>query len=123
MGKKLIRQVPMTKDVKIVKNIKKSVGVFVIFMPMAIYLRRNQYILCRALNSTAFGTHCTTQDENQSLTTGKVVIHWAWMELPTSAAVIERVHLLAKDMPALPISTDCAGHVIGDVKDVYLHNI
>jgi hypothetical protein len=25
MGKKLIRQVPMTKDVKVVKNIKKSV--------------------------------------------------------------------------------------------------
>jgi hypothetical protein len=57
------------------------------------------------------------------LTTGKVVIHWAWTELPTSAAVIERVHLLTKGMPALPISTDCAGHVIGDVEDVYLHNI
>jgi hypothetical protein len=38
-------------------------------------------------------------------------------------AVIERVHLLAKGMPALPIFKDCAGHVIGDVKDVYLHNI
>jgi hypothetical protein len=48
MGKKLIRQVPMTKDNKVVKNIKKSVWVFVIFVPMAIYLRRNQYILCRA---------------------------------------------------------------------------
>jgi hypothetical protein len=47
MGKKLTRQVPMTKDVKIVKNIKKSVQVFVIFMPTAIYLHRNQYILCR----------------------------------------------------------------------------
>jgi hypothetical protein len=44
MGKKLIRQVPMTKDVKVVKNIKKSVQVFVIFLPTAIYLRRNQYI-------------------------------------------------------------------------------
>jgi hypothetical protein len=64
MGKKLIRQVPMTKDVKVVKNIKKSVRVFVIFVPTAIYLRRNQYILCRAQNSTAFGTNCTTQDEN-----------------------------------------------------------
>jgi hypothetical protein len=58
-----------------------------------------------------------------TLTTGKVVICWAWTELPTSAAVIERVHLLAKGMPALPIFTDCAGHVIGDVEDVYLHNI
>jgi hypothetical protein len=47
MGKKLIRQVPMTKDVKEVKNIKKSVQVFVIFVPTAIYLCRNQYILCR----------------------------------------------------------------------------
>ncbi len=58
-----------------------------------------------------------------TLTTGKVVIHWAWMELPTSVAVIERVALLAKGMPALPIFTDCAGCVIGNVKDVYLHNI
>ncbi len=38
-------------------------------------------------------------------------------------AVIERVALLAKGMPALPIFTDRAGHVIGDVEDVYLHNI
>jgi hypothetical protein len=45
------------------------------------------------------------------------------MELPTPASVIERIHVLAKGMPALPIFTDCAGHVIGDVKDVYLHNI
>jgi hypothetical protein len=45
------------------------------------------------------------------------------MELPTPASVIERVHLLAKGMPALPIVTDCAGCVIGDVEDVYLHNI
>jgi hypothetical protein len=58
-----------------------------------------------------------------TLTTDKVVIPWAWTELPTYAAVIERLHLLAKGMPALPIFTDCAGHVIGDVEDVYLHNI
>ncbi len=58
-----------------------------------------------------------------TLTTGKVVICWAWTELPTSAAVIERVHLLAKGMPALPIFTYCADCVIGDVKDVYLYNI
>jgi hypothetical protein len=64
MGKKLIRQVPMTKDNKVVKNIKKSVWVFVIFVPTAIYLCRNQYILCRALKSTVFGINCTTQDEN-----------------------------------------------------------
>jgi hypothetical protein len=43
--------------------------------------------------------------------------------LPTSAAVIERVHLLVHGMPALPIFTDCASHEIGDVEDVYLHNI
>ncbi len=58
-----------------------------------------------------------------TLATGKVVIRWAWTELPTSTAVIERVHLLTKGMPALPIFTDCAGRVIGDVEDVYLHNI
>jgi hypothetical protein len=58
-----------------------------------------------------------------TLTTGKVVICWAWTELPTSVAIIERVHLLAKGMPALPNFTVHAGHVIGDVKDVYLHNI
>ncbi len=43
--------------------------------------------------------------------------------MQTSAAVIERVHLLAKGMPALPIFTDRAGCVIGDVEDVYLYNI
>ncbi len=48
MGKKMIRQVPMTKVVKVGKNIKKSVQVFAIFVPTAIYLFRNQYILCRA---------------------------------------------------------------------------
>ncbi len=58
-----------------------------------------------------------------TLTTGKVVICWAWTELSTSVAVIERVHLLAKGMPELRIFTDRAGHVIGDVKDVYLYNI
>ena len=58
-----------------------------------------------------------------TLTTGKVVIRWVWTELPTSMAVIERVALLAKGMPALPIFTDRAGRVIGDVKDVYLYNI
>ncbi len=58
-----------------------------------------------------------------TLSTCKVVICWAWTELPTSVAVIERVALLAKGMPAIPIFTDRASHVIGDVKDVYLHNI
>jgi hypothetical protein len=47
-----------------------------------------------------------------TLTTGKVVIRWAWTELPTSVAVIERVALLAKGIPALPIFIDCAGCVI-----------
>ncbi len=45
------------------------------------------------------------------------------MELPTPASVIERIHVLAKGMPALPIFTDHAGGVIGDVENVYLHNI
>jgi hypothetical protein len=36
-----------------------------------------------------------------TLTTGKVVTPSAWTELPTFTAVIERVHLLAKGMPAL----------------------
>jgi hypothetical protein len=58
-----------------------------------------------------------------TLTTGKVVTCWAWTELPASVAVIEKVALLAKGMPALPILTDHAGRVIGDVKDVYLRNI
>jgi hypothetical protein len=58
-----------------------------------------------------------------TLTTGKVVTRLAWTELPTSAAVIERVHLLAKGIPALSIFSNCAGCVIGDVEDVYLHNI
>jgi hypothetical protein len=40
------------------------------------------------------------------------------MELPTPASVIERIHVLAKGMPALLIFTDRAGHVIGDVEDV-----
>ncbi len=53
----------------------------------------------------------------------KFVTCLAWTELSTSAAVIERVHLLAKGMPALPIFSDCAGCVIDDVKDVYFHNI
>ena len=47
-----------------------------------------------------------------TLTTRKVVTRWAWTELPASVAVIERVALLAKSMPALPIFTDRAGRVI-----------
>jgi hypothetical protein len=43
-----IDKTSMTKDIKVVKNIKKSVQVFVILVPTAIYLCRNQYILCRA---------------------------------------------------------------------------
>ncbi len=58
-----------------------------------------------------------------TLTTSKVVTRRIWTELPTSVAVIERVALLAKGMPALSIFTDCANRVIGDVEDVYLHNI
>ncbi len=49
-----------------------------------------------------------------TLTTGKVVTHRIWTELPSSVAVIERVAQLAKGMPALPIFTDRAGRVIGD---------
>jgi hypothetical protein len=58
-----------------------------------------------------------------TLTTGKVVTCRIWTELPTSVAVIERVALLAKGMPALLIFIDSAGHVIGVVEDVYLYNI
>jgi hypothetical protein len=38
----------MTKDIKVVKNIKTSVSIFGIFAPMAIFIHRNQYELCRA---------------------------------------------------------------------------
>ncbi len=31
----------MTKDIKVVKNIKMSVSIFGIFAPMAIFIRRN----------------------------------------------------------------------------------
>jgi hypothetical protein len=44
IGKKMMRQVPMTKNVKVVKNIKKSVRVFVIFVPLPfIYVGINIY--------------------------------------------------------------------------------
>ena len=45
------------------------------------------------------------------------------MELPTPTSVIERIHVLAKGMPALPIFTDHSGGVIGDVENEFLHNI
>ncbi len=38
-------------------------------------------------------------------------------------SVIERIHVLAKGMPALPIFTDRSGQVIGDVENEFLHNI
>jgi hypothetical protein len=79
---------------------------------------RTQGAILLGLSGNAQGGH-----KFFTLTTGKVVTCSAWTELPTSAAVIERVHLLAKGMLALPIFSDCAGHVIGDVNDVYLHNI
>jgi hypothetical protein len=58
-----------------------------------------------------------------TLTTGKVVVRRAWTELPTPASVIERIHVLAKGMPALLIFTDHSGRVIGDVENEFLHNI
>ncbi len=58
-----------------------------------------------------------------TLTNGKVVIHWAWTELPTSVADIKKVHLLVKGMPALPMFTDRAGCIIGDVEDVYTSSL
>jgi hypothetical protein len=73
-------------------------------------------ILLRPIGNTQGGHKFFT------LTTGKVVIRWAWMELQTSAAVIERVHLLAKGLPALPIFADCAGCIIGYLLFVCLHN-
>ena len=41
-----------------------------------------------------------------ALATARVVTQWAWMELPTPASVIERMHLLAHGMPAMPVFTD-----------------
>jgi hypothetical protein len=58
-----------------------------------------------------------------SLSTGKVVVRQAWTELPTPASVVERIHVLAKRMPALPIFTGCSGQVIGEVKNEFLLNI
>jgi hypothetical protein len=82
-------------------------------------------MVARTQGAILLGPSGNTQGGHKffTLTTGKVVICWAWTELPTFAAVIERVHLLAKGMAALPIFTDRASHVIGDVKDVYLPNI
>jgi hypothetical protein len=57
-----------------------------------------------------------------TLTTGKVVVRRAWMELPASASVIKRVHLLAKGMPAQPIFTNWAGQLIGDTGYEFLPN-
>jgi hypothetical protein len=81
-------------------------------------VQRTQGAFLLGLSGNAQGGH-----KIFTLTTGKVVICWAWMELLTSVAVIERVHLLAKGMPALPIFTDRVGCVIGDVEDVYLHTL
>ncbi len=82
-------------------------------------------IVARTQGAISLGPSGNAQGGHKffTLTTGKVVIRWAWKKLPTSAAVIERVHLLAKGMQALPIFTDHAGCVIGDVEDVYLCNI
>jgi hypothetical protein len=82
-------------------------------------------MVARTQGAILFGPSGNTQGGHKffTLATGKVVICWAWTKLPTSAAVIERAHLLAKGMPALPIFTGHAGCVIGDVEDVYLHNM
>ena len=55
---------------------------------------------------------------------GTVVVRRKWMELPTPTSVIERVHLLARGMPALAVWTDCAGCVIGNAidEDIYNHD-
>ena len=58
-----------------------------------------------------------------TLNIGKVVVQWAWTELPTPASVISRVHFMAKGMPAQPIFTDQAGQVIGDTEYEFLPNI
>ena len=54
-----------------------------------------------------------------TLDNGTVVVRRAWTELPTPQSVIERVHLLARGMPALPVFTDRRGRVIGDTQDLY----
>ena len=50
-----------------------------------------------------------------SLLTGKVVTRRAWTALPTPQAIIDRVHILARGQPSLPIFTDRQGNPIGDV--------
>jgi hypothetical protein len=82
-------------------------------------------MVARTQGAILLGSSGNAQGDHKffTLTTGKVVIRWAWTELPPSAAVIEQVRLMAEGMPALPIFTDCAGCVIGDIEDVYLHNI
>ena len=57
-----------------------------------------------------------------ALATARVVTRWAWTELPTPASVIERMHLLAHGMPAMPVFTDRRGRVIGDVVDNDLYD-
>ncbi len=79
-------------------------------------------MVARTQGAILLGPSGNTQGGHKffTLTTGKAVTR---SELPTSAAVIERVHLLAKGMPALPNFSDCDGRVIGDVEHVFLHNI
>ena len=57
-----------------------------------------------------------------TLSIGKVVTQWAWTALPTPPSVIERIHVLAQGMPAMPIFTDPRGHVIGDVVNYEIYN-
>ena len=49
-----------------------------------------------------------------TLDNGTVVVRRAWTELPTPQSVIERIHLLARGMPAMPVFTDRRGRVIGE---------
>jgi hypothetical protein len=57
-----------------------------------------------------------------TLSTGKVVTRRAWTALPAPPSVIERIHVLAQGMPAMPVFTDCRGRVIGDAVDYEINN-
>ena len=57
-----------------------------------------------------------------TLANGTVVTRRAWTELPTPKSAIERIHVLAQGMPAMPVFTDRRGRVIGDAIDYELYD-
>jgi hypothetical protein len=55
-----------------------------------------------------------------ALTTDKVVIPWAWTELPTSAAIIEQVHLMAKGCEDSYTESLCCDSAFAHKKKFYI---